>query len=181
MKVPWSAAFEDGDERVFLEEFEDVAELAGIRTDRDKSTALRALLKGCARAVLDAARTGPEKMEWAAAKDRQKALRRFKTAQLGVGVDPLSHAVALRGLLDRALPTLDESAHSELLLDRFTESLPKDIRGKAKLINVARTMGVMTLAEVFCQGGRYHGFRLLCHVFLVWSSGKFCGVAEDIL
>ncbi|VDP88549.1 unnamed protein product [Echinostoma caproni] len=94
MKVPWPAAFEDGDVRMFLEEFEDVAELAGIRTDRGKLTALRALLKGRARAVLDAARRGPEKMEWAAAKDaliagfdtpadRQEALRRFKTAQLG--------------------------------------------------------------------------------------------------
>ncbi|VDP75258.1 unnamed protein product, partial [Echinostoma caproni] len=50
---------------MFLEEFEDVAELAGIRTDRGKLTALRALLKGRARAVLDAARRGPEKMEWA--------------------------------------------------------------------------------------------------------------------
>ncbi|VDP94957.1 unnamed protein product [Echinostoma caproni] len=101
-------------------------------------------------------------MEWAVAKaalmasfdtpaDRQEALSRFKMAQLGVGVDPLSHAVALRGLLDRALPTLDENARSELLLDRFTESLPEDIREKAKLINVARTMGVMTLAEVVRQ------------------------------
>ncbi|VDP96556.1 unnamed protein product [Echinostoma caproni] len=108
MKVPWPAAFEDGDMRMFLEEFEDVAELAGIRTDRGNLTALRALLKGHARAMLDAARRGPEKMEWAAAKDsliagfdtpadRQEALRRFKTAQLGVGVDPLSHAAALRG------------------------------------------------------------------------------------
>ncbi|VDP18482.1 unnamed protein product [Echinostoma caproni] len=34
------------DVRVFLEEFEDVAELAGIRTDRGKLTALRALLNG---------------------------------------------------------------------------------------------------------------------------------------
>ncbi|VDP30769.1 unnamed protein product [Echinostoma caproni] len=63
MKVPWPAAFEDGDVRMFLEEFEDVAELAGIWTDRGKLTALRVLPKGRARAVLDAARRGPEKME----------------------------------------------------------------------------------------------------------------------
>ncbi|VDP88682.1 unnamed protein product [Echinostoma caproni] len=96
MKVPWPDAFEDGDVRTFLEEFEDgaemvgigsdrgselkfhdqqrsrmemfledfegVAELAGIRTDCSKLTALPALLKGCARAVLDAARRDPEKM-----------------------------------------------------------------------------------------------------------------------
>ncbi|VDP93020.1 unnamed protein product [Echinostoma caproni] len=95
MKVPWPAAFEDGDVRMFLEEFEDVEELTGIRTDRGKLTALPSLLKGRARAVLDAARRSPEKMEWAAAKDaliagfdtpadRQEALRRFKMAQLGL-------------------------------------------------------------------------------------------------
>ncbi|VDP19857.1 unnamed protein product [Echinostoma caproni] len=87
VKVPWPAAFEDGGARVFLEKLEDVAELAGIRTHRGKLTALGALLKGRARAVLDAARRGPEKMEWAAAKDvliagfdtpadHQEALRR---------------------------------------------------------------------------------------------------------
>ncbi|VDP94050.1 unnamed protein product [Echinostoma caproni] len=147
---------------MFLEVFEDVAKLAGIRTDRGKLTALRVLLKGRARAVLDAARRNPEKMEWAAANDaliagfdtpadRQEALHHFMTVQLEVGVDPLSHAVALRWLLDHALPTLDENARSELLLDHFTESLPEDIREKAKLINVARTMDVVTLAEVVRQ------------------------------
>ncbi|VDP95227.1 unnamed protein product [Echinostoma caproni] len=121
MMVLWPAAFKDGDVRIFLKEFEDVAELAGIPTDRGKLTALRALLKGRARVVLDAARRGPEKMVRAAVKDaliagvdtpadRQVALCRFKTVQLGVGVDPLSHAVALRGPLDRALPTRDENA-----------------------------------------------------------------------
>ncbi|VDP77274.1 unnamed protein product [Echinostoma caproni] len=101
MKVTWLAASENRDVRMFLEEFEDVAELAGIRTDRGKLTALLAILKNGARAVLDAARRGPEKMEWAAAKsaliagfdtpaDRQDALRRFKTVQLGVSEDKKS-------------------------------------------------------------------------------------------
>ncbi|VDP94472.1 unnamed protein product [Echinostoma caproni] len=63
MKVPWPAAFEGGDVRMFLEEFEDVAELAGIPTDRGKLTALRALLKGRARTVLNAVRRDPDKME----------------------------------------------------------------------------------------------------------------------
>ncbi|VDP42192.1 unnamed protein product [Echinostoma caproni] len=128
-------------------------------TDRGKLRAFRAFLQSRARAVLDAARRGPEKMEWAAAKDvliagfdtpgdRHEALRLFKMPQLGVGFDPRSHVVALPGLLDRALPTLDENARSELLVKRFTESFPEDIRKKAKLINVARTMDVMTLAEV---------------------------------
>ncbi|VDP85192.1 unnamed protein product [Echinostoma caproni] len=89
----------------------------GIRSDRGKLTALRA------RAVLDAARRGPEEMEWAAAKDaliagfdaptdRQRALWSFRTAQLEVGLDPLSHAVTLRALLNRALPTLDDVTRS---------------------------------------------------------------------
>ncbi|VDP92244.1 unnamed protein product [Echinostoma caproni] len=55
--------------RTFLEEFEDFAELVGVRPDRGKLTALRALLKGRAQVVLDAARRDPEKMKWAAAKD----------------------------------------------------------------------------------------------------------------
>ncbi|VDP41758.1 unnamed protein product [Echinostoma caproni] len=46
-----------------MEEFEDVAELEEIWSDRGKLTALRALLEGRARAVLDAARRGPEKMK----------------------------------------------------------------------------------------------------------------------
>ncbi|VDP69257.1 unnamed protein product [Echinostoma caproni] len=69
MKVRWNDVFVDGDARTFLEEFEDVAELAGIRLERGKLTTLQALLKTRGRAVLDAARRGPEKMEWAAAKD----------------------------------------------------------------------------------------------------------------
>ncbi|VDP68643.1 unnamed protein product [Echinostoma caproni] len=159
MKVPWPAAFEDGDVRLFLE---DVAELVGIRTDRGKLMALRVLLRGRARAVLEVARRHPEKIEWAVAQDaliagfdtpadRQEAFRRFKKAQLGVGADPLLHAVTLCGLLNRALPILDENAGSELLLDRFTESLPEYIRDKVRLINVARTIDVMMLAEVVRQ------------------------------
>ncbi|VDP72504.1 unnamed protein product [Echinostoma caproni] len=62
LKVSRPAAFEDGDVRIFPE-FEDVAELSGSRTDRGKLTALRELLKCRARAVLHAARRGPEKME----------------------------------------------------------------------------------------------------------------------
>ena len=62
MKVPWPQPFEDGDVSTFLTEFEDVAAVAGVWTDRGKLAALRALLKGRARAVLEAARTGPEKM-----------------------------------------------------------------------------------------------------------------------
>ncbi|VDP95015.1 unnamed protein product [Echinostoma caproni] len=74
----------------------------------------------------------PEKTEWATTKDaliegfdapadRQEALRSFRMAQLGIGVGSLWHAIDLRTLLDRALPTLNEAAHSELLLERFVE------------------------------------------------------------
>ncbi|VDP78680.1 unnamed protein product [Echinostoma caproni] len=135
MKVPWPDTFEEEDERTFLGEFKDVEELAGIRSNRVKLIALRALLKGQAPVVLDAARKDPEKMEWAAAKDapiagfdtpadHQRVLRNFRTAQLGIGVDPLSRTVALRALLNRALQKLDDTVHSDLILDRLMESLP---------------------------------------------------------
>ncbi|VDP92267.1 unnamed protein product [Echinostoma caproni] len=56
MEALWPKALEDGDARKFLEEFEEVAKLAGIRSNR-------------VRAVLYAARKGPEKIERAVAKD----------------------------------------------------------------------------------------------------------------
>ncbi|VDP89120.1 unnamed protein product [Echinostoma caproni] len=65
--------------------------------------------------------------------DSQKAWRSFQTAQLGVGVDLLSHTVALNALLDRALPTLNDAARLELLLERFVESLPDNLREKAQM------------------------------------------------
>ncbi|VDP75202.1 unnamed protein product [Echinostoma caproni] len=99
MKVPWPEAFKDGDAWTFLEEFEDVAEPARIRKNRDKLTVLQALLNGRSRTVLDPARRGPEKMEWAVEEDariagfynlvdRQQALQSIRTTQLVVGVDP---------------------------------------------------------------------------------------------
>ncbi|VDP72580.1 unnamed protein product [Echinostoma caproni] len=115
MNVQWPAAFERGDARTFLEEFEDIAELTGIRTDKGSLTG---------------------------------ELRRFKTAQLGLGVDALSHAVSLHTMLDRVLPTFNKAAHSELLLDHFTESLLDNIREKARMVDVGRAMGVFTLAAV---------------------------------
>ncbi|VDP76780.1 unnamed protein product [Echinostoma caproni] len=124
----------DGDAQTFLKEFEGVAELARIRSDRGKLMALRVLLKGRARAVLDAVRRDPEKMKLAAAKDAliagfdtlansQQALRSFRTMQLGVGVDSLSRAVVLRAQLNRALATLDDVIRSESLLNRFMKNL----------------------------------------------------------
>ncbi|VDP89903.1 unnamed protein product [Echinostoma caproni] len=124
MKVPWPDAFEDGDMQTFLQDFEEVAEPAR------KLKALRAR-------VLHAVRRGPEKMKWAAAKDalivgfdtpadRQRALRSFRTVQLGVHVNPLSHAAALHTLLSRGLPMLDDVALSNLLLDCFMESVPEE-------------------------------------------------------
>ncbi|KAA3674786.1 uncharacterized protein DEA37_0005127, partial [Paragonimus westermani] len=45
MKIPWPQPFEDGDVRTFLEDLEDVAEVAGVKTDRGKLAALRTLVK----------------------------------------------------------------------------------------------------------------------------------------
>ncbi|VDP90537.1 unnamed protein product [Echinostoma caproni] len=139
MKVPRPGIFEDADVWTFLEEFENVTELAGIRSDRGKLTDLRAFLKSRGQRMLDAARRGTEEMEWAAAKDTLiadldtladclKELRSFQTAQLGVGVDALSRAVALHALLDRALTTLNDATRSELLLERFVLMFNDGIR-----------------------------------------------------
>ncbi|KAA3676598.1 dynein light chain LC8-type [Paragonimus westermani] len=61
--------FEDGDVRSFLEDFEDVAEAVGVKADRAKPVALRMLIKGRAEALLDEARKGPAKLQWATAKE----------------------------------------------------------------------------------------------------------------
>ena len=130
MKIPWPQPFEDGDVRSFLEDFEDVAEVVGVKTERGKLVALRTLLKGRAKAVLDAAAKGPAKLEWVPAKeallagfdgvaDRQGAMRRFKECRLCVGGDPLVYAVSLRQMLLRALPTLIKEAEDQLLIDQF--------------------------------------------------------------
>ncbi|VDP36641.1 unnamed protein product [Echinostoma caproni] len=74
-------------------------------------------------------------MKWPTAKDTQIAgfdtsadrHEALQDAQLQVGVNPLSHTVATRTLLNRALPTLDGATHSDLLLNHFMESLPEDL------------------------------------------------------
>ncbi|VDP78422.1 unnamed protein product [Echinostoma caproni] len=48
---------------------------------------------------------------------------------------------------DRALPTLNGAAHPELLLERFVLGLSDALREKGKMVNVAHSMDVLTLAE----------------------------------
>ncbi|KAA3681927.1 uncharacterized protein DEA37_0014875 [Paragonimus westermani] len=118
----WLMSFEDGDVRTFLEDLEDVAEVVGVKTDRGKLAALRTLVKGRAKAVLDAARRGPAKMEWDAAKetlvaafdspaDSQEAMRRFKEASIS--------SSACRGTVHIAAP--DGSA-DDIVIYSNTES-----------------------------------------------------------
>ncbi|KAA3677052.1 uncharacterized protein DEA37_0001247 [Paragonimus westermani] len=151
--------FEDGDVRTFLEDLKDVAEVVGVKTNRGKLAALRTLVKGRAKAVLDAARRGPAKMEWAAAKetlvaafdspaDRQEAMRRFKAARLGQGADPSVFATTLQGLLDRALPGLDQESRRQLLTEQFIEGLPMEVRDQVRIAHVARPMDLDDLAKV---------------------------------
>ena len=158
MKLPWPQPFEDGDVREFLEDFEAVAEVVGVKTDRGKLVALRSLLKGRARAVLDAAARGPVKLEWAAAKealvagfdgvaDRQEAMRQFKELQFCRGGDPLVHAVALRKLLNRACPDLTGESERQLLVDRFLDSMPAEISGQLKLLLMVKPITIEELAE----------------------------------
>ncbi|KER25570.1 hypothetical protein T265_07026 [Opisthorchis viverrini] len=129
MKIPWPQLFEDGDVRTFLEDFEEVAEAAGLETDRGKLAALKTLLRGRAKAALDAARRGSRKMDWAAAKevlaaefdapaDHQEAMRRFKTARMAPRPVPTVFFAGLQQLLDRALPTLNGVSRHQLLSDQ---------------------------------------------------------------
>ncbi|VDP92908.1 unnamed protein product [Echinostoma caproni] len=113
VSLTFVSTFEDVGVWTVPEEFEDVTELAGIRTDRVRLTALLSLIKSRARTELDATRRGSE-ITWAASKDAlisgfdtptdsQEALRRLKTAQFGVGVELLSHAVFLHNIQDMPL------------------------------------------------------------------------------
>ncbi|KAA3682459.1 uncharacterized protein DEA37_0012375 [Paragonimus westermani] len=151
--------FEDGDVRMLLENMEDVAEVVGVKTDRGTLAALRTLVKSRAKAVLDAARRGPAKMEWAAAKeamvaafdspaDRQEVMQRFKATRLGQGADPPVFATTLQGLLDRALPVLDQEPRRQLLTEQFIEGLPVAVRDQVRIAHVVRPMDFNDLAKV---------------------------------
>ncbi|VDP91123.1 unnamed protein product [Echinostoma caproni] len=101
IKFPRPAAFEDCKVKTLLEEFEKFTDLVGIRTDRGKLTAFRALPKNRALTILKVARRIPEKIDSVAAKDtlvsnldisadHQEAFRFFRTTQPRVDVDPYS-------------------------------------------------------------------------------------------
>nr|CAH8830557.1 unnamed protein product [Trichobilharzia regenti] len=53
MKIPWPTAFEVGDLRSFLRDFEAVAELIGVKEQAAKAVVLGTLLRGRAKAVYD--------------------------------------------------------------------------------------------------------------------------------
>ena len=159
MKIPWPQPFKDGDVKAFLEDFEDAAEVAGVKTDRGKLAALRALLKGRAKAVLEAARRGPAQMEWAAAKDaliagfdtavdRQEAMRQFWSARFAGDADPLAFAVSLKRWLSRALPGMDEEAARQLLTNQFLEAMPVDVRLNLKIATIGRNCHLEELADM---------------------------------
>ncbi|GAA50572.1 hypothetical protein CLF_104738 [Clonorchis sinensis] len=63
MKVPWPQPLESGNALTILEDFVDVAKVAGLKFDRVKLTLLKTLLKDRKRAALDAARNDPGKMD----------------------------------------------------------------------------------------------------------------------
>ncbi|TGZ60961.1 hypothetical protein CRM22_008258 [Opisthorchis felineus] len=159
MRIPWPQPFEDGDVRTFLEDFEDVAEAAGLETDRGKLAALKTLLRGRAKAALDAARRGPRKMDWAAAKealaaefdtpaDRQEAMRRFKTASMGPGCDPTVFFASLQQLLDRALPELDGVSRQQLLSEQFVEGVHPALRAQLRLARATGQLSVEHLVHL---------------------------------
>ncbi|GAA54575.1 gypsy retrotransposon integrase-like protein 1 [Clonorchis sinensis] len=89
-------------------------QVSGTNMIRRRSASLPGVLVE----LIDAARRGPRKMDWAAAKealaaefdttaDRQEAMRRLKTARMAPGCDPTVFFAGLQQSLDRALPGLD--------------------------------------------------------------------------
>ncbi|CAL8091174.1 unnamed protein product [Calicophoron daubneyi] len=158
MKMPWPQPFEDGDVREFLADFEDVAEAVGVKTERAKLVALRSLLRGRARAVLEAARAANVQLEWSAAKeallagfnglaDRQAAMQRFKNAIFPTGSDPLVFAILLRKELSRALPNLEKSSAELILTDKFLDAMPAQMASQLKLAALVRQMTLEEMAE----------------------------------
>ncbi|CAL8088666.1 unnamed protein product [Calicophoron daubneyi] len=158
MKMPWPQPFEDGDVREFLADFEDAAEAVGVKTERAKLIAMRSLLRGRARAVLEAARAANVQLEWSAAKeallagfnglaDRQAAMRRFKQAIFPTGSDPLVFTMLLRKELSRALPNLEKSSAELVLTDKFLDSMPAQMASQLKLAALVRQMTLEEMAE----------------------------------
>ncbi|CAM0512048.1 unnamed protein product [Fasciola hepatica] len=80
--------------------------------------------------------------------DRQDAMQRFKSPLLGVGVDPLLHAVALRSLLDRVLSTPGEVSWADMLADPFGDSLAEPLRGMVRVSSVGQFTDVLQLADM---------------------------------
>ena len=157
MKIPWPQPFEDGNVESFLEDFEDVAEAAGLKTDRMKLAALRMLVKGRAKAVLQTALCGLEKMDWAAAKealrlgfdtpaDRQEAMRSFNETAFGEGMDTMVYLSSLRQALKKALPHLDRGSEARLLEQRFVQGMPSIVRNKLKTLLMVRPIEATELA-----------------------------------
>ncbi|GAA54566.1 hypothetical protein CLF_103966 [Clonorchis sinensis] len=157
--------------------FEEVAEAAGLYTDRGKLAALKTLLRDRAKAALDATRRGPRKMDWAAAKeapaaeldtaaDRQEAMSRFKSARMALGCDPTVFFASLQQSLDLALPALDGASRHQLLSDQFVEGVQPALGAQLRLtratgqlnverlVHLARELAEATLATFQSQENR---------------------------
>ncbi|CAL8102853.1 unnamed protein product [Calicophoron daubneyi] len=158
MNIPWPQPFDDGDVQEFLLDFEDVAELVGVKTEQAKLVCLRSLSRGRAKAVLDAARAANGKLEWSAAKeallagfsgpaDRHAAMQRFKNASLTTGSDPLVFTVHLRKELRKALPSLEKSSAEVILIDKFLDAMPAKMAKQLKLAALVRQMTLEEMAE----------------------------------
>nr|CAH8827780.1 unnamed protein product [Trichobilharzia regenti] len=162
MKIPWPAAFEEGDIRSFLRDFEAVAELVGVKEQAAKAVVLGTLLRGRAKAAYDSVDRSNGTASWKklverlvsefdSETDRQLAMQQFRSMKLGPDGDPLVLAVKLTNLLRRALPTLDEESEAQLLSSQFIESVPDHISQRLKLVNATQPMDISELAKVTRQ------------------------------
>ncbi|CAH8823504.1 unnamed protein product, partial [Trichobilharzia szidati] len=153
MKIPWPAAFEEGDIRSFLRDFEAIAELVGVKEQAAKAVVLGTLLRGRAKAAYDSVDRSNGTVSWKklvenlvsefdSATDRQLAMQQFRSTRLGPDGDPLVLAVKLTNLLRRALPTLDKESEEQLLSSQFIESVPDHISQQLKLVNATQPMDI---------------------------------------
>ncbi|CAL8068624.1 unnamed protein product [Calicophoron daubneyi] len=156
--IPWPEPFDDGDVHEFIMDFEDIAEVNGVETEKAKVRILHSLVRGRAKAILEAAEATNAELKWSAAKealltgfdtlaDRQAAMIRFKNAEFGPGMDPLTFAVYLRQELSRALPDLDRASAESIVIKKFVDAMPGQISTTLQLAAAERHLKLEQMAD----------------------------------
>ncbi|KAA3670888.1 uncharacterized protein DEA37_0012778, partial [Paragonimus westermani] len=129
---------QDGDVRSFLEGFEDVAEAVGVKADRAKLAALRMLLKGRAKAVLDATLLAPPHLD-------QDSEQRLLTEEF----------------LDRVPPTVRDQLRVALItqpmtLEQLADAARQLLAEKSATVNEVEASGPSELYVILSSNDPSH-------------------------